>query len=146
VIPPFDARGKLPAGVHLATWDEVETVLGGSLRRRVLLLGLWEALNLLQAAGCRRVFLDGSFVTREPEPADFDACWDPAGIDPAALDPVLLDFSDGRRAQKERFGGELFPTDLAADPRGTRFLDFFQRDRGTREAKGILELDLGVLR
>jgi hypothetical protein len=58
------------------------------------------------------------------------------------LDPVLLDFREGRRAQKERFGGELFIAQRGADPGGTRFLEFFQRDRDTGEPKGIVEIDL----
>lgn len=75
----------------------------------------------------------------------FDACWDAVGVDPDALDPVLLDFSDRRKAQKERFGGELFPADTAAEPAGTRFLDYFQGDRDTGDPKGIVEIDLKVL-
>jgi len=53
-----------------------------------------------------------------------------------------MDFSDLRRAQKVTFGGELFPADVSADPRGTRFLDHFQRDKHTRESKGIVAIDL----
>lgn len=57
-------------------------------------------------------------------------------------DPVLLDFSEGRRGQKERFGGELFPSIASAEPAGTRFLDFFQRGRETGKPKGIVAIDL----
>ena len=74
-------------------------------------------------------------------PDDFDACWDFAGVDFAALDPALRDFSGERRIQKERFGGELIPADVAAEPAGTQILDFFQLDRA-RRAKGIIEIDL----
>ena len=81
----------------------------------------------------------------EEDPGDFDACWDAVGVAPDGLDPVLLDFSAGRKAQRERFGGELFPADTAAEPAGTRFLDYFQRDRETGEPKGIVQLDLEVL-
>jgi hypothetical protein len=140
VIPPFDERGTLPPGIHKADWSELETAFGGSPRRAELLLGLREALASLRAAGCRSAYIDGSLVTAKAQPGDFDACWDAAGVDLDALDPVLLDFSDGRRAQKERFGGELFPADVAAEPGGTPFLDFFQRDAAG--PKGIVKIDL----
>jgi hypothetical protein len=145
VIPPFDEGGKLPPGIHLADWNEFEARYNRGPRRAALLGGLREALLALRAAGCRTAYVDGSFVTAKEEPGDFDACWDAVGVDADLLDPVLLEFADGRRAQKERFGGELFPSAAAADPAGTLFLDFFQRDRETGEPKGIVEIDLEVL-
>ena len=147
MIPPFDAAGNLPPGVHSATWDELVARFGTTPRRLSLLGGLKEALDVLRAAGCRRAYVDGSFVTSKPEPADFDGCWETDGVDPARLDPVLLTFDRQRRAQKERFGGELFFADAAAEPAGTTFVDFFQRDRAG-QPKGIVALNLaepGVL-
>lgn len=99
----------------------------------------------LRDAGCRTAYIDGSFVTAKEQPGDFDVCWDATGVDASVLDPVLLEFGEGRRAQKQRFGGELFPSIAAAEPGGTRFLDFFQCDRETGEPKGIIEIDLGDL-
>jgi hypothetical protein len=113
-----------------------------SEHRTELLDGLRAALDSLRAAGCRRAYLDGSFVTDKERPGDFDACWEAEGVDPDLLDPVLLDFSDRRAAQKRRYGGELFPAEAAAEPHGTIFLDYFQRDRDTGDPKGIVALDL----
>lgn len=144
-IPPFEDSGNLPEGIHEATWDEVVDRYGTTDRRRELLDGLQQALESLRAAGCRRLYIDGSFVTAKDEPADFDACWEAAGVDPELLDPVLLTFANRRAAQKERFGGELFPADWEADPHGTRFLDYFQQDSVTGERKGIVALDLEEL-
>lgn len=81
----------------------------------------------------------------KPDPQDFDACWDVSGVDPSGLDPELLDFTKRRGAQKAKYGGELFPADLGADPAGTRFLDYFQQDKTTGKPKGIVALDLGEL-
>ena len=145
MIPPFDERGNLPPGIHRADWDEVEARLGGTPWRNFLLLGLREALDSLQGAKCRTVYIDGSFASATAAPADFDACWDPRGVDFDALDPSLRDFSENRRAQKTRFSGELFPADMAADSTGTPFFDYFQRTTDHR-TKGILEIDLGVER
>lgn len=144
-IPPFDEGGNLPPGIHDATWEEIVARFGYTARREELLTGLHEALVDLRDAGCKRAYLDGSFVTTKDEPGDFDACWEVAGVDADQLDPVLLTFADARRAQKERFGGELFPAEAGADPHGTRFLDYFQRDKITGEPKGIVTLDLEAL-
>ena len=113
--------------------------------RAELLDGLRQAIASLQAAGCTRVYLDGSFVTGKDVPADFDACWEVTGVDPELLDPELLDFINRRAAQKARYGGELFPAQATAEPAGTVFLDYFQRDRHTGEPKGIIALDLRAL-
>ena len=75
MIPGFDSSGKLPPGIHAASWEQIVARLGFSARRKQLLQGLREALRLLKAAGCRLVYLDGSFVTGKPEPGDYDACW-----------------------------------------------------------------------
>jgi uncharacterized protein DUF6932 len=145
VIPEFDDNGNLPPGVHAATWTEITQRYATTPRRRELLAGLERALHSLRDAGCRTAYLDGSFVTTKEAPGDFDACWEVLGVTAAALDPVLLDFSARRAAQKAKYGGELFPADLAAEPAGTRFLEYFQRDRDTAEAKGIIAIDLGGL-
>ena len=87
--------------------------------------------------------MDGSFVTDKAVPGDFDACWEAVGVDPDLLDSELLDFSNGRAAQKQRYGGELFPANTVAVPPNTRYLEFFQTNRHSGEAKGIVAIDLG---
>jgi len=142
VILSFDERGNLPPGIHPATWDEIVQRYAITEHRAALLDGCGQAVASLRAAGCPCVYLDGSFVTDKEAPGDFDACWEASGVDPDLLDPVLLDFNDRRAAQKARYGGELFPAQVAAEPGGTVFLTYFQRDRQTGEPKGIVALDL----
>lgn len=144
MIPSFDEHGNLPPGIHEATWEEIVERYGTSEHRDGLLTGFREALESLKGAGCQRAYLDGSFVTSKEKPGDFDACWEAAGVDPDKLDPVLLEFSDGRASQKDCYGGELFPAEVAAEPQGTVFLDFFQTDRHTGEPKGIVAIDVGA--
>ena len=96
-------------------------------------------------AGCRTVYLNGSFVTSKTFPNDYDACWEEAGVDPAALDPVLLTFDPGRATQKAKYMGELYPASIIADAEGLSFLEFFQTDKDTGMPKGILAIDLGGL-
>lgn len=150
MIPPFEAepgedgRLQLPPGVHLASWEEIAQRFGTNERRREILRGLLRALQALRAAGCTRAYLNGSFVTSKELPRDFDGCWDDRGVDYDRLDPVLLEFADHRAAQKAAFDGEMFVASWQADPLGTLFLDFFQRDRDGR-AKGIVEINLETL-
>lgn len=142
MIPPFDERGNLPPGIHRGSWSELEGRLGGSPWRNALLLGLRDAIESLRQAGCNTAYLNGSFASAKPAPADFDACWEPAGVDFDALDPILLDFSEGCRAQKERFRGELFPADMVVGSAAICTLDFFQRERDSDIVKGIVEISL----
>ena len=132
----------LPPGVHKASWRRFAERFGRTARRRSLLAGLKAALKALRAAGCRKVFIDGSFVTAKESPGDFDGCWDIEGVDPDALDPVLLTFDAGRAAQKAKYLGELFPAQMSQGGSGLTFLDFFQVDKETGNPKGIVELDL----
>ena len=104
MIPPFEpASGNLPPGVHESSWEELVARFGYTPHRLALLVGLKAALDSLRAAGCRRVYLDGSFVTARLVPDDFDACWESDGVDLVhlmALAPALFEFGAGRHAQK----------------------------------------------
>lgn len=144
MIPAFEANGNLPAGVHQATWNELSRRFGRSGHRKKLLEGLAAALGSLAAAGCRAVYINGSFVTRKPRPGDYDLCWSVDGVVPERLDLVLLDFSPrGRRAMKAKYRGDLFPAEVPEGASGKAFLDFFQTDRRTGKPKGIVRLVLG---
>ncbi|EDX70939.1 hypothetical protein MC7420_8190 [Coleofasciculus chthonoplastes PCC 7420] len=37
--------------------------------------GLELAMTQLKAAGCRTIYIDGSFITSKPNPGDFDAAY-----------------------------------------------------------------------
>jgi len=144
LIPDFAANGNLPAGIHRATWDELYKRFGRSRHRKRLLGGLAAALKALAASGCRRVYINGSFVTRKLEPNDYDLCWSIEGVAAERLDPVLLDFSPrGRRAMKAKYRGDLFPAEVPEGTSGKVFLEFFQTDKRTGESKGIVSIRLG---
>jgi hypothetical protein len=142
VIPHFDpVTGNLPAGEHVASWQEMLGRFGQTPWRRKLLAGMLEALRLLKAAGCACAYIDGSFVTAKETPGDFDACRNAEGVDFDLVDERLLTFDRGRATQKAAFLGELFIADGRADPQCTLFRDFFQTDRDGRR-KGIVVIDL----
>ena len=54
--------------------------------------GLKLAMTQLKAAGCRTIYINGSFVTREPNPKDFDACYSGSQINEVCRNPVLSSF------------------------------------------------------
>lgn len=143
MIPSLTSEGLLPPGVHFTSWEELERRFGQSTWRRRLISGLRRAAMSLAAAGCKTLYIDGSFVTDKLTPGDFDACWDEQGVDPNLLDPVLLTFDANRAAQKAKYGGEFFPAAFQARHRAPfrLFLDFFQQDKNGRP-KGIVAIDL----
>lgn len=145
MIPAFVDIGSvsevLPAGIHDASLGEIKKRFATNARRTALYEGFKKGVESLRTAGCRDIFLDGSFVTDKEFPGDYDACWDPVGVVDTSLDPILLDFTQGRRNQKLKYRGEFFPSSAQAD--GTRtFTEFFQTDRHTGRRKGIIRVRL----
>ena len=138
MLPEFNRDGTLPAGIHWSGWREVESRFGFSGRRLQLLDGLKSALQSLRRAGCRQVYIDGSFVTVKRDPGDYDACWDIEGVDLESC----LDFSNARRAQKRKYLGEFFPAQMPEGASGKLFLDFFQIEKETGKPKGVVGLKL----
>ena len=142
MIPAPNASGELPPGIYTATLEEVEAVFVTTPRRRRLFEGLRRAFQNLHAAGVRRVFIDGSFVTTKADPNDIDGCWEwteEGHLD--LLDPVLLDFTQARRAMRDKYGVDFFLATWVEAGSELTFLDFFQQDRAD-DPKGIVQLDL----
>jgi hypothetical protein len=131
----------LPPGIHDATMEEIERRFATNETRKTLFEGFRRGVRSLHLAGCTIVFLDGSFVTEKERPGDFDVCWEPTGVVLSKLDPVFLDFSDKRRQQKMKYGGEFFPASSKADGSRT-FVEFFQVDKYTGKQKGIVRIRL----
>ena len=99
-------------------------------------------MDSLQFAGCRMVYINGSFVTSKEYPNDYDVCWEEEGVDPRALDPVFLDLDDPNRStQKEKYYGEFLPASVVEAASGLSFLEFFQ-NTAMGEPKGIVAIDL----
>ena len=142
MIPSPNAVGELPPGIYTATLEAIAAGFVKTPRRRTLYDGLRRAVQNLQAAGVRRVFIDGSFVTTKADPNDVDGCWEwdeEVHID--LLDPVFLDFSHQRQVMKGKYGVDFFIADWVEAGSGLTFLEFFQLNRSD-EPKGIVRLDL----
>ncbi|NJL10718.1 MAG: hypothetical protein HC908_12565 [Calothrix sp. SM1_7_51] len=142
MIPEFDENGNLPPGAHFCYWEEFKERFGYSVHRRNLIDGIETVLTLLQAAGCRTAYLNGSFVTSEPDPQDFDMCWDRDDVDMEYLRKnarLIINFYDSA-ATKARYGGEIYPSDQPVDE-STISIEFFQQDR-RQNRKGIIAINL----
>ena len=138
--------GYLEPGIHYMTWEKFYNEFCFSLKRELLLEGLERAIKVLTQCGCTELYVDGSFVTRKLEPTDYDACWE-GDLEAVAAkmqvyEPVFLDFTNGRKKQKLKYFGEIFPAEITADSKGTLYLDFFQQIRFSEDKKGIVAIKL----
>jgi hypothetical protein len=149
MIPQFTEEGLLPPGVHETDLEELKEKMRWSHKRRELLEGLEEALELMMSCGVVRAYLDGSFVTDKDRPNDIDGCYDLAedvtSEDLKRLAPIFPPSPSNRTEAKRRFGVDLFPAAATALGSGQPFLRFFQTDREGRE-RGVLSVELQARR
>lgn len=142
MIPAFEKEGNLPAGIHLATLDEVEARFSYGIRRIELFMHLLKLIKDLKTIGCPAIYLDGSFTTTKRIPGDMDICWEDVGIDYDMVEktmPILFDFADGRRNQQLKYKSDIFPANIIEGDSGVPFLNFFQKDKETGNPKGIVK-------
>ena len=66
----------------------------------------------------------------------------PRGCRSNVIGSSFFKFSNGRAAQKAKYGGEFFPSTTKADKHGRTFVEFFQVEKFTGLQKGILIIDL----
>ncbi|MDE0094631.1 MAG: hypothetical protein OXO49_09055 [Gammaproteobacteria bacterium] len=137
-----DAPWKvLPEGIHSATLEETRDRFAINDVRRTLFGGFLEAVVKLADAQCAIIFLNGSYVTENPYPNDYDVCWNPNGVNHTRLDPIFWE-PRLRAQQKIRFLGEFFPSTTIVNETRQTFVDFFQNEKTTGKKKGILTINL----
>ena len=144
MIPNFQSNGTLPIGIHWSTIEEIKEKLCFSAKRIQLVEGLERAIIILKNAGCKTIYIDGSFSTSKEIPGDIDVCWESMNVDIDFLyliEPVFFDFSFKRKAQKDKFGCEFFTSDSIAELPDKTFINFFQQDRDGNP-KGIIALKI----
>ncbi len=91
----------LPPGIHKATLEEIKEEFAVTPYRMHLFRGFCSASESLVAAGCQRIYLDGSFTTSKNHPGNFDACWDPEGVNLGKVDSTILNDLPPRTEQKK---------------------------------------------
>lgn len=147
-IPDLNTKGELPPGVYVVTIEEVDRTFGQSSdRRRLLMSGLKNAIEIFKRADVPRIFVDGSFTSDKEEPDDIDGCWSAEGVDAQKLDSRFWDFEtpedfeEKRKAIKDEFGIDFFIAEIIEGGSGKPFPEFFQTNRDG-EAKGIIQINL----
>ena len=101
----------LPEGIHRCSLQEVKEVFTFSDQRVILFKGLIKGSLASYEAGCKSIYLDGSYVTSKSIPGDYDAVWDPEGVDLNILDPVFAETDPPRKSEKNKYLGEFLPTE-----------------------------------
>jgi len=143
MIPDFNTDGNLPAGIHEATLKEFKERFAYTTWRLHLFDKLLRLIEDLKAIKCKTVYIDGSYVTTKEVPGDYDACWENIGVDEAVLNtnPALM--MRRRDLQEDWYGADVFPARVEEAASGLLFLDFFQIDKTTGKAKGIVKIEIG---
>jgi len=148
VIPPFNAQGLPPDGIHNCTMDEVAERFGGfqsSERRTRLWTRFTEFIGEVKGCGLvEAAIVDGSFVTAEPAPNDIDLV-----LVVSANHDFEADFQPSeynvlsKRRVNRRFGFDLLVA-RADSEEYRRYVGFFQQVRlePGRKKRGILRIQI----
>ena len=143
-IPEFvEPSGYLPPGRHLATWNEIVDRFSTNPHRTALSRMLFEALRMLSKAGCRQVWINGSYVTDKERPGDVDVLYDAWALRPNELDQLFRSETAATRADRNKiYGGDYFP--VYDDELDGALISHFETDRSDIP-KGIVQLSLSTL-
>ena len=131
MIPDFDDRGYLPAGLHTASLDAIGQRFGTQSEiRRVQMQSIRWLVDAANRAGVRRIVINGSFATDTIEPNDVDC-----------LLMIDQNFPEDAGAEQELEEGYPFIELHFVDQSGFSFFvsRFFATDR-ERRTKGMIEV------
>ncbi len=151
-IPQFDARGLLPAGVHICTLSDLRAWAASTpdAQHRLMLVSKFEEFldNVVRPfASGWPLIVDGSFVTDKTYPNDIDFSLDLRECeDPEILGKAFISIWNKHKENKEKYLVDGYPTLLG----NSNFEDFFSyvgQKTGTikglsvKDRKGILRIE-----
>jgi hypothetical protein len=128
----FNSQGYLYQTIAL-TYEKFVTYFGTNPGRKQQIDNALFYFRIFYQCGCRKVYIDGSFVSTKKNPGDIDLCFDLTGVDIGNIKRVFPEFFDpneiGRiRRQdqchifhfdnEDRFMLELFSADREGNPKG----------------------------
>ena len=147
----YDVQPILSAG-GLVRMSEAEfeqqcvTSFAGSIRRPLLLQNLKIWLAAVRKIGIKgEIWLDGSFLTKRPEPDDLDfaVAIDLANTNIQPADEQAADFLLDRVQMKQMYGLEIYYFIKGSTPdQGQYWLKWFGTCRDDKTPKGIAEVVL----
>lgn len=140
MIPKFNENGYLPPGIWDATIAEVQQRFAQTPHRSRLFQAFQAVVEILRAANCPELHLNGSYVTSSEVPGDYDMCYEPTGMAPTAAFRTFLTLTAEQR--KAHYLGDIF----IRLPQPPYFFDFVENWQTDREAipKGIIRIQLGL--
>ena len=142
MLPEFNSRGDLPAGVHSTNWSEFRSSFKGASLRRTWLLGRLRVLLQLAAetGQLHRVFIWGSFVTMQANPRNLDVLLIMSeDFEVARLSGPAQAVFDSSRA-RQQFTADVFWERASIRQKFLEaWLETYQSS-GTFEKRGIVEL------
>ena len=141
----YQQNGNLEEGVYTISWEKFVAQFGSTIQRMDIIKGLKMAMEHLAVCGCPAIYIDGSFVTKERNPSDFDACWDNTDkrtdFQKLYIDYKIL--SLGTKEQQQLiYKGDIRPANSPAQEWGDLYIQFFQKDKQDKSPKGIIKLIL----
>lgn len=141
-IPKFSKDGVLPLGIYEATLERIEARFAQNPQRKQVFDKMVEVLHLLKEAGCKRVWINGSFTTRKVDPKDFDIAFDTTGVDFSKLPhSEWFEFTQLHcESLRASYGGDIKAQ--SKHPFKENWLSFFQQDGRIGIKKGIILLNL----
>ncbi|MCW2262088.1 MULTISPECIES: DUF6932 family protein [Sphingobacterium] len=145
--------GLLVVGEHRLALDKFEEIFAHNEHRRYIFERFGKLLEIFKQISCSHIYVDGSFVTKKPRPNDIDVCWhkdedrEKRNIQLETLfkicpELILLNDAGNRKLIQDQFCADVFPANTTEGASGLMFKDFFQRDKNTNQAKGIIIIDL----
>lgn len=140
-IPQFNVYGLLPLGFHPATMEELKRKFGFSPKRRSLIEdGLVLVVRELVSMGVLELYVDGSFVERDPSPGDLDGC-----VLTEATAKVYREIAERQELWLMQYRMDIWPaaTDVEGEGSQTYFEQLFgHTEDNPPRPKGIVKLKL----
>lgn len=146
MIPEFDEYGRLPAGIHVATLSEFEERFVVNFPRKEIFKDLIRLLKDFKTINCIDIYIDGSFVTSENQPNDIDICWGDERVKDEKYLQSLFDKNPNfilRLSSEIKIDKcDIHAAYLIETKTKRLYIDFFQIDKETNKAKGIIKLNI----
>jgi hypothetical protein len=161
MLPSLDTRGFLPAGIHIATFAEVENRFAMDTHRAHLLAEFrrFVADHLIGCASGLQLYLSGSYFSDKLVPGDIDCTVELPIADLAGRVTVVQLQNDGRNGPLQKgWIWDQYCVDYwvtltgMAGPRN--FIDFFQyvgvksasmKSLSATDKRGIVRVDQWIL-
>lgn len=123
----------LPPGIHTSTLTEVKEYFAYAPWRIRLFNGFCLGISSLAAAGCSKIYLNGSYTAAKSQPRDLRACREVTDVVAINVDSTLFNIENERALQnKNLVTNFLYCSQFA---RRHKFYWIFFRQTVIRESK-----------